>query len=219
MMIEADRLSRRYGRRWALAGVSFRVEPGQVLIVAGANGSGKSTLLRILATAIRPDAGTLRVGGFDVVSHREDVRRMTALLGHASYLYDPLSARENLEVFAAHLGSGRELVTPLLERVGLASRDKDTVATFSAGMRKRLSFARVLLQRPRLALFDEPYGQLDPAGFALVDEIVRELRGSGATVVMATHQLERGRALGDVMLSLEGGHIKQREAITAEAAH
>lgn len=214
--IEADRLSRRYGRRWALAGVSFRVEPGQVLIVAGANGSGKSTLLRILATAIRADAGTLRIGGFDAVAHREDVRRMTALLSHASYLYEQLSARENLEVFAAHLGSGRELVTPLLERVGLASRHNDTVATFSAGMRKRLSFARLLLQRPRVALFDEPYGQLDPSGFTLVDELVRELRDGGATVVMATHQLERGRALGDAMLSLEGGQVRGR---SSEAAH
>ena len=219
-MIEAERLARRYGRRWALAGVTFRVEPGEVLIVAGANGSGKSTLLRILATAIRADAGTLRIGGFDVVSHREDVRRMTALLGHASYLYEQLTARENLDVFAAHLGSGRELVTPLLERVGLASRDRDAVATFSAGMRKRLSFARLLLQRPHVALLDEPYGQLDPEGFALVDEIVRDLRAGGATVIMATHQLERGRSLGDAVLSLEAGQVRTREALRlGEAAH
>ncbi|HYO75262.1 MAG TPA: heme ABC exporter ATP-binding protein CcmA, partial [Thermoanaerobaculia bacterium] len=178
-VIEAERLARRYGRRWALAGVSLRAEAGEVVIVVGANGSGKSTLLRILATAIRADAGTLRIGGFDATSHREDVRRLTAILGHASYLYEQLTARENLEVFASHLGRGGDLVLPLLERVGLATRADDAVATFSAGMRKRLSFARLLLQQPTVAMLDEPYGQLDPEGFVLVDEIVRELGRGG----------------------------------------
>ena len=211
--IEAERLARRYGRRWALADVSFRAAGGTVLIVVGPNGSGKSTLLRVLATAIRADAGVLSIGGFNVKTHREDVRRMTAILSHASYLYDALSARENLEVFAAHLGNGRELVMPLLERVGLGARADDAVSTFSAGMRKRLSFARVLLQQPTLALFDEPYGQLDPAGFLFVDDLVHELKGRGATVVMATHQLERGRRLGDAVLSLESGRVKSYEAV------
>ncbi|HEX8154534.1 MAG TPA: heme ABC exporter ATP-binding protein CcmA [Thermoanaerobaculia bacterium] len=207
--IEAERVSRRYGRRWALAEVSFRIEGGTVLIVAGPNGSGKSTLLRVLATAIRPDGGTLRVGGFDARTHREDVRRMSAILGHASYLYEALTARENLEVFAAHMPGGAANVESLLARVGLAERASDAVATFSAGMRKRLSFARVLLQQPQLALFDEPYGQLDPPGFLLVDDLVRELKAAGSTVVMATHQVDRGRGLGDVVLSLEAGRVRE----------
>jgi heme exporter protein A len=205
--IQAEHLSRRYGRRWAVADVSFAIDEGDVLILAGANGSGKTTLLRLLATAIRSDHGTLRIGGFDARTHREDIRRFSALLGHASYLYEALTARENLDVFASHLGRGAEAIPSLLERVGLAERAHDLVATFSAGMRKRLSFARLLLQTPRLALIDEPYGALDPSGFALVDELVRELKASGATVVMATHQLERGRALGDAFLSLEQGRI------------
>ena len=232
--IEAERVSRRYGRRWALAEVSFRIDGGTVLIVAGPNGSGKSTLLRVLATAIRPDGGTLRVGGFDVRTHREDVRRMSAILSHASYLYEALTAHENLEVFAAHMGDapqmadgGSQMKNPessairhppsaisshlanLLERVGLAERANDAVATFSAGMRKRLSFARVLLQQPQLALFDEPYGQLDPPGFLLVDDLVRELKAAGSTVVMATHQVDRGRGLGDVVLSLQAGRVQE----------
>jgi len=200
--IEAESIARRYGRRWALADVSFRLAPGRVMMVAGRNGSGKSTLLRVLATAIRPDRGEARVAGFDVVHEREDVRRMSALLSHYSYLYDALTAKENLDVLR---NSGQ---TPaLLERVGLAQRAGDPVNTFSAGMRKRLSFARVLLQQPRIVFFDEPYGQLDPEGFALVDQVIGELKESGATVLVATHQVEHVTGYADCSITLEAGRV------------
>src|SRR5262245_31742396 len=102
--VEASGLCRRYGRRWALIDVSFRVAPGRALMVAGRNGSGKSTLLRLLATAIRPDRGTARVAGHDVVEARDDVRRHTAMLGHHSYHYEAFTALENLQVAARFLG-------------------------------------------------------------------------------------------------------------------
>lgn len=207
--IDVDGLARRYGRRWALAGVSFRVPPATVTMVAGRNGAGKSTLFRVLATAIRPHGGTARVGGFDVVRHREDVRRMTAILSHASYLYESLTARENLNVVADHLRIGRGGVPGVLEQVGLAARADDVVSTFSAGMRKRLSFARVLLQQPRVVLLDEPYGALDPPGFDLVDDVIRELKRRGTTIMMATHQVERSRTYADMEVVLEEGRIVQ----------
>lgn len=203
--IEVEEVSRRYGRRWALSGVSFRVPAGSMLMVAGHNGAGKSTLFRILATAIRPDRGRVTIGGFDVVRDRHDVRRLTALLSHASYLYESLTARENLRVVAEHMGGGD--VMPALEQVGLAARADDAVSTFSAGMRKRLSFARVLLQQPRVVLLDEPYGALDPAGFDLVDGVVNELKARGATILMATHQWERGARLADRAMILEQGRV------------
>jgi heme exporter protein A len=206
--IEAESLARRYGRRWALADVSFRLAAGTVLMVAGRNGSGKSTLFRVLSTAIRPDRGSALVGGFDLVRDREDVRKVSALLSHQSYLYESLTARENLRVVADHLGRGRDVIDSLLDRVTLGSRANDAVQTFSAGMRKRLSFARVLLQEPRIVFLDEPYGQLDPEGFTLVDEVVRELKSRGVTVLMATHQLERGGSLADEAMILEAGKVK-----------
>lgn len=208
--VDATNLARRYGRRWALTDVSFNLAGGAVLMVAGSNGSGKSTLLRTLATAIRPDAGSARIGGFDVVTQREDVRKLVALLSHASYLYDSLTARENLTIVADHLGRLRDGIDALLDRVALGRRADDPVATFSAGMRKRLSFARVLLQEPRVALLDEPYGQLDPEGFVLVDEVVRELKSRGTTVIIATHQLERGGTIADEALMLNGGRVAWR---------
>ncbi len=206
--VDVRSLSRRYGRRWALIDVSFALPPGSVTMVAGRNGSGKSTLFRVLCTAIRADFGRGTVAGFDLNNHREDVRKATAFLSHYSYLYESLTARENLQVMADHLGIRRDGVMSLLERVALDSRADDPVSTFSAGMRKRLSFARVLMQEPKVVLLDEPYGQLDPPGFTLVDDVVRELKSRGITVLMATHQLERGASLADLALVLEGGRVE-----------
>jgi heme exporter protein A len=217
--IDAKLLARRYGRRWALAEVSFHVEPGTVVMVAGRNGAGKSTLLRVLATAIRPDRGKVTVGGFDVVRDREDVRKLTALLAHQNYLYESLTARENLEVVADHLGKPRDGVASLLDRVGLGARGDDVISTFSAGMRKRLSFARVLLQEPRVVLLDEPYGALDPPGFDLVDRVIAELKASGASILMATHQWERGSRLCDQALVLEQGVVAWQGPASEVEAH
>jgi heme exporter protein A len=205
-IIQVENLARRYGRRWALSDVTFQLREGTVVMVAGRNGSGKSTLFRVLSTAIRPDRGQALVG-FNILREREDVRKITALLSHYSYLYESLSARENLAVVADHLGAGRAGLTQILERVNLAHRADDVVSTFSAGMRKRLSFARVLLQQPKVVMLDEPYGQLDPEGFVLVDEVVRELKAKGATILMATHQLERGASLADDAVLLDAGRV------------
>lgn len=207
LAIDAQHLAKRYGRRWAVADISLQLAEGSVLMVAGRNGSGKSTLFRLLATAIRPDGGSARVGGFDLVHDREDVRRVTALMTHQSYLYESLTARENLALTARHAGLEEEMIPALLRRVGLDKRESDPVSAYSAGMRKRLMLARLLLQKPRIAFLDEPYGQLDPEGFAMVDEVVLELRASGSTVVFATHQMERAAATADRAIVLEQGRV------------
>lgn len=207
LAIDVERVARRYGRRWALADVTFRVESGSVVMVAGRNGAGKSTLFRVLSTAIRPDRGRALVAGFDVVRHREDVRKVTAILSHQNYLYESLTARENLRVVCDHMGSGREGLLSILDQVGLGARADDPVSTFSAGMRKRLSFARILLQNASVVMLDEPYGALDPPGFDLVDQVIRELKQRGTTILMATHQWDRGAKLADTALVLEQGAV------------
>lgn len=209
LAVEASGLCRRYGRRWALVDVGLRLPRGSALMVAGRNGSGKTTLLRVLATAIRPTRGAARVAGFDLIADRDEVRRRTALLGHASYTYDALTALENLRITARFLGRphGREPLRAALDEVGLAERADDAVETFSAGMRKRLALARVLMQDAEVVLLDEPYGQLDPPGFRLVDGLFGRLREAGRSVLMATHLLERGADLCDLGLVLEGGRV------------
>jgi heme exporter protein A len=207
--VEARGLCRRYGRRWALVDVSFELAPGRAMMIAGRNGSGKSTLLRIIATAIHPDRGTARVAGHDLVLERESVRRSVALLSHHSYHYEALSALENLQVAARFLrkDASRAGLLPVLAEVALADRADDSVQTFSAGMRKRLALARALLQDAQVVLLDEPYGELDPPGFRMVDRLFSTLKARGASILMATHLLDRGAALCDQGLVLDGGRL------------
>jgi heme exporter protein A len=202
-------ICRRYGRRWALVDVSFQLPAGRVLMIAGRNGSGKSTLLRVLATAIRPDRGTARVLGLDVQQERDSVRRRCSLLAHDSYHYDALTALDNLRIAARLVGrdASREAMRAALAEVDLAERADDPVATFSAGMRKRLSLARALLKDVAVVLLDEPYAALDPPGFRLVDGLLEGLRSRGRTVLMATHLVDHGRALCDDALVLDTGRV------------
>jgi heme exporter protein A len=207
--LEALGVCRRYGRRWALVDVSFTVAAGTALMVAGRNGSGKSTLLRVLATAIRPDRGAARILGHDIRTSPDAVRRHLALLGHASNLYEALTPLDNLGVAARFLGrdASRAGLLSVLDEVGLADRADDPVVTFSAGMRKRLAIARVLLQEASVVLLDEPYGQLDPPGFRLIDRLFARLRARGATVLVATHMLERAGASCDDGIVLDRGRL------------
>jgi heme exporter protein A len=207
--VAAAGICRRYGRRWALTDVSFEIPEGALVMLTGRNGSGKSTLLRVLATAIRADRGTVRVLGHDVRVDRDQARRNIALLGHRTHLYEPLTALENLAVRARFLGAdpSRAALLPRLEEVGLGDRADDPVQAFSAGMRQRLALASVLQQQARVVLLDEPYGHLDPPGFLFVDDLLRLLRQGGATVLMATHLLNRARNLCDRGLVLEAGRL------------
>ena len=207
LAIDAQKLARRFGRRWALIDVTFQLRSGAVLMLAGHNGSGKTTLLRVLATLLRPDMGQAKVAGFDVVKEREPLREKIALLSHQTYLYEQMTARENLDLLAKFCVAPPAAAADLLEKVGLADRANDAVATFSAGMRKRLSFARILLQQPEIVFLDEPYGQLDPQGFELVDRVIAELKQRGVTIVVATHQVEHVVGYADEKITLRAGRI------------
>ncbi len=192
--VSASALGRAFRGRWALADVHIELAPGRSLLLAGPNGAGKTTLLRLLATALRPTTGKLAIHGLDARRDPVAARRRLALLSHRGHLYSELSAFENLSTAAAISGRDADLMG-LLDRVGLHARAHDAVRTFSAGMRKRLAFARLLLQEPEVVLLDEPFGQLDPAGFALVDRLIGELQDEGRTLVLSTHLVERGAGL------------------------
>lgn len=212
--VQTTDLGRRFGPRWALARVDLEVPEGQRLLVFGENGGGKTTLLKVLSTAYGPSRGSFRIFGLDPRERLQEVRHHLGLLTHLPSLYEDLSARENLEV-VTRLRGHREDVRPWLTRVGLEDRP-DPVRAYSAGMRKRLSFARLLLQRPRLALVDEPYGQLDPEGMAFVDRLIRELPAEGITLVMASHQVDRVSSLCDRAILLHRG-LPRWEGPAAEA--
>jgi len=200
-------VSKRYGRHWALARLSYTLPPGRSLLLTGHNGSGKTTLLRLVATALSPTHGRVEVRGQDCVAQRETVRREVALLSHASFLYEDLTAHQNLVVLARLLGleAPSDVAGELLVKVGLTKRSDSPVRQFSAGMRKRLAIARLLLKAPALALLDEPFGELDPAGIQAMERIIGELKASGVTVVLATHLVEQGLSLCEERLHLQEG--------------
>jgi heme exporter protein A len=206
LAVEVTDVSKRYGRRWALARLSFTLEQGRALLLTGDNGSGKTTLLRLIATASRPTAGQMRVLGWDTREYQQEIRHQVALLSHASSLYEDLSAEQNLLLLAKllQIGSSAERVRALLEQVRLPRRP-DPIRQFSAGMRKRLAIARMLMKSPRLALLDEPFEALDPQGIASMERLISEMRSAGTTVVLATHQVEQGEALCDWRLHLSEG--------------
>jgi len=211
-------VTRRFGRRWALRGVTLSIGPGEIVGVEGHNGSGKSTLLRILSTAIKPTRGEAHVFGADVVRQATTVRAMVGFLTHYPGMYDDLTAEENLRFACRMLGVDFGSIPPVLERVGLAREAGEAVRTFSAGMQRRLSLARLLLQRPRLLLLDEPYNNFDPAGLALVNEVVRDVRSGGGAAMIVLHDRHSAGDLLDRIVRLKQGGVLSDVAASAAAA-
>ena len=212
--LELREIARRFGRRWALRGVSMRVEPGEVLALVGHNGSGKTTLLRIAATALAPTRGEGAVFGVDIAREAAAVRHLVGLLAHRPGLYDDLTALENLRFAAAMLAlpADARSLHGLLARVGLEREMGERVRHFSAGMQRRLAIARLLLRPPRLLLLDEPYASLDDDGVALVNALVHDTRARGGAAVLATHELERARPVVDVVSRLDAGRLAPARA-------
>lgn len=215
--IEADCVARRFGARWVLRGVSLRVQPREVVGLLGPNGSGKSTLLRVLATLLRPNAGSARIGTSDVVDDPDGARRQVGFLAHSPGLYDDLTARENLAFAAAMLGLDEGPIDGLLERVGLADSGGDRVRGFSAGMQRRLALARMLLGAPRVLLLDEPYSNLDVAGIALMNAVLRAQVANGGAALVVLHELAPAAGTLDRTVTLGNGRIVETTSMRDEA--
>jgi len=192
--LTVEGLRKTYGGTEALRGVSFTLDEGEFLCLFGPNGAGKSTLLKILATLLRPTLGTVRIRGFDLEDDPEAFRARLGLVSHQSFLYDDLTARENLEFYAGLYGvtdpAGR--AEELLRQVDLYDRRDSPVGAFSRGMQQRLTIARALVNDPDLLLLDEPYTGLDEHAASLLRDRLGALHDRRRTIVMVTHNLRRG---------------------------
>jgi heme exporter protein A len=202
-VIELDGLTRRYGEREALSGVTVTVEAGQTLGVFGANGAGKTTLLRVLATLLRPHGGSARILGASLPDDAWKLRGKVGYLAHEPLLYRDLSVRENLLFHARLHRVGRARVEEAIEAVGLSRRAGDPLRDLSRGMIQRAAVARAVLHDPPLLLLDEPRANLDPAGAAALEPLIG--RASGRTRVVTSHDVEGTLAECDVVLGLRGG--------------
>jgi heme ABC exporter ATP-binding subunit CcmA len=204
--VDVVKVARSFGSRWAVAGVSLSVPAGGALMITGANGSGKSTLLRCLATALRPQQGSIRIDGLELWENRHELRMRIGWLAHQLQLYEDLSPRENLQILCSFAGISSD-VGAILERVGLDPSRNDPVKALSAGMRRRAALARLLVKRAGLVLLDEPFAALDPTGRELLLSVLADLRRDGTTLILATHMPGTAARACDDALHLHEGRI------------
>ena len=208
-LLQVSRLRKVYGVTLVLDDVDLVVRPGQAVGLLGPNGAGKTTLLKILATVVRPTRGTASVAGHDCVREPERVRGLVGLVAHGAHVYDDLTALENL-IFWTRF-AGRRVDADALRAV-LADVDLDDCAdarvrTFSAGMKRRLSLARLLLDRPRVLLLDEPFSSLDQRARKWLDQYLQSFTAGGGAILMATHAFGRELQVADRLVILAGGRI------------
>jgi heme exporter protein A len=196
-------VGRAYGERVALTGVTLELARGATLAVFGANGAGKTTLLRVLATLLRPHAGTVVVLGCALPREAWAVRGRIGLLGHEPLLYRDLSVRENLRFHARLHDVDVARAAELLDAVGMARRADEPVRSLSRGMAQRVAICRAVLHEPELLLLDEPLANLDPGAAGAVAPLIG--RASGAARVLISHDVELGLAEADLVLGLRGG--------------
>jgi heme ABC exporter ATP-binding subunit CcmA len=208
-MIAAQELRKTYGSNIVVDGVSFTLGGGQCLALLGPNGAGKTTLLRILATLLRPTAGALRVGGVDALREPERVRPLLGMVAHGSYVYEDLTARENLRFWEIMRGgdAAPARLMAALTQVELDVVADERVRTFSAGMKRRLALARVLLGEARVLLLDEPFTGLDRRGRKWVSEFLQTFKTAGGAAVVATHSFGGGLGVADRVGILMGGRL------------
>ena len=196
------------GRFPALAGVDLDVGSGEILLLQGANGAGKTTLLRACAGLAAFVAGEAEVLGHDLRRDRKAVRRRVGLLGHASFLYDDLTVADNLTFSARAAGANASSAAEAMTQMGLDGRLRDVPAgRLSAGQRRRVAVAAVIARRPDLWLLDEPHAGLDAAGRNLLDQLVLDATAAGATVLLASHELDRAAALATRTVVMAGGQV------------
>ena len=196
------------GRFPALAGVDLDVDAGEIVLLQGPNGAGKSTLLRALAGLVPVVSGTARVLGLDLRRERRAVRRRVGLLGHATMLYDELTVADNVSFWGRAARASETDVQAALAAMDLDGRLRDVVvAKLSTGQRRRASIAVMVARRPELWLLDEPHAGLDAAARDVVDSLVRQAATSGATVLVASHELDRAQHLAGRVVTLIGGVV------------
>jgi heme exporter protein A len=207
--IEVRGLTKSFGERYALKGIDLEVSKGERLVIFGPNGAGKTTLIKILATLVKPTSGSVYIDGIDIRNRPAQIRHMISLVGHQTFLYNDLTIYENLKFY------GKMYDVPHLEQkiqevivwAQLEPRQHDRVGTLSHGLQQRASIARAVLHNPSILLLDEPEVGLDPHAGAVIRDAVSDINAGNRTVVMTTHNLERGLELGNRVVILDGGKV------------
>jgi ABC-2 type transport system ATP-binding protein len=209
--IEAHGLVKRFGKTVALNGVDLVAEEGEILAILGPNGAGKTTFVRAIATLIKPDEGSLRVFGHDVVREQEAVRQTIGLAGQFAAVEEAMTGRENLEMVARLFGQSRsaskENSAVVLEQMGLTEAADRLVRTYSGGMRRKLDLGASLVGAPRLLLLDEPTTGLDPRSRLDLWDAIRSLVDRGTNVLLTTQYLDEADHLASQIVIIDHGKV------------
>jgi ABC-2 type transport system ATP-binding protein len=210
-MIEVRELVKSFGSFKAVDGVSLRVPSGEIHGFLGPNGAGKTTTIKMMAGLLKPTAGEVRIGGFDMAREPEEAKRTLGFIPDRPFIYDKLTADEFLRFHAALFGVNGDVaavrVTEMLETFELTGWRDELVESFSHGMRQRLVMCAAFLHRPRAVLVDEPMVGLDPRGARLIKEIFRAMSRKGVAVLMSTHTLEVAQEMCDRISIILKGRI------------
>jgi len=215
LLITVRGLRKAYAGHLVLDKVDLDVRRGEGVALLGANGAGKTTLLRIVATLVRPTSGRVLVAGADCARDPEAARRQLGFLAHGSWLYEDLTALENLHFWATLGGrpASASEVCGALAAVDLERWANERVRAFSAGMKRRLSIARLVIARPRVLLLDEPFTGLDQQGAKWLEEHLQTFKSAGGAILMSTHSFGRGFGVADRAAVLAGGRITADTAV------
>ncbi len=217
-IVQVNHLTKQFNQFTAVNDLSFSVEKGDVYGFLGQNGAGKSTTIRMMLTLITPTQGQIELFGYDLYKHRRDILQQLGAVIEKPDVYKYLSAYENLQLFARLSGikPTRQIIMDQLEMVGLADRAKDTVKTFSQGMKQRLGIAIALVHNPSLIMLDEPTNGLDPQGIADIRNLILQLsRDRKKTVIVSSHLLNEIEQIATRILIIDKGH-KLVEGTAAE---
>jgi len=218
-MIQIDKLIKAFGSRVVLRGVDLTINEGDFVALMGANGAGKTTLLHIVATLSKPTGGNVSIGGYSTANSATELRRFIGLVSHKTLLYDDLTADQNLRFYAQmyDVPNASNRIETVLNQVGLWGRQHDPVRTYSRGMQQRLAIARAMLHNPPILLLDEPDTGLDQHAADRLSELLSAVGANQRTILMTTHNLERGLSLGNRVVILAKGKIAydvQRQGVS-----
>lgn len=221
-VISARGITKDFGAHVALKNIDLELGKGQSLVIIGPNGAGKTTLLKVLSGTIAPTQGTLLIQGVDIKKDPMAVKKMIGVISHETYLYDELTARENLEFFGKMYGIQKDVlekrIDELLLMTGLDERADDRAGSFSRGMKQRLSIIRSLLHRPAILLMDEPYTGLDQQAADAFEAVLRLLDTEMTTKIMVSHDIERAFEMSDRIIIMDKG-MMVHDAMKAEIAN
>ena len=207
--VKVEGVTKSFSNQLALRGIDLEVRRGESVVLFGPNGAGKTTLIKVLATITNPSSGRVLIDGLSLKNNAEEMRRRIGVVTHETFLYNNLTAYENLEFYSRMYDVPRrkERIQEVAAMVGMTSRLHDRVGTLSRGMQQRISIARSLLHRPAIMLLDEPETGLDQEAISMLWKALATEGERKRTVILTTHNLERGLELGERLLILDKGRI------------